>query len=621
VPGAPSAKAIDRWCWPALAMIGLLFHGPALRGGFVYDDSWTILSNPVVRDPGNLLAVLGPGFARTQVPDAGRPVMLASVIVDWWLWGRTPLGYHLQNLLWHIGVTLLLFAGLRRLTGRVGLAAVAAALHAVHPLHVEVVAAANYREDLLATFFLLAALAAIEGARRRTGAGALGFRGLAFAASLCACLSKESAYLGVILLALVEVCRGPERASVALRRAWADMLVVGLPALAAFAWRWWVLGVPAVVSGTAELPVERFDRWRTLLAGARSFVAGLGQYLWPARLSPEYAPPAGGGMATALSVAALVGLSLAGGLALRTALTRRGAPALASLGWLWALVAYLPHLGLVPLTNLRADRYFYLPGLGLALLAVVLGDSLLRRVPSSQVRAPGSPAPAVLLGIVLLVLLLLGSRSWRQGRIWHDDGALFQAAARRAPAASRAWRGLATSALHGGRTLEALAAVDRALALSDDAHGRELRGLILMRQGALAPARAELLQALAMSGQGHRPRVLNNLGFVELELGQVAPALERFAQARRQAPAFDRPWLNAARAHLGRGEPDKAEQLLRTLVAQIPGSIDGWVQLGALRERQGRAGEALAAYRRALALSPGDVTIAGHLRRLTGSHD
>jgi protein O-mannosyl-transferase len=607
VPGpvAPSGTepVTGRWLWPALVILCLVAHGPAVRGGFVYDDSWTILSNPVVREPGNLRALLGAGFGRDQVPDAGRPVMLASVMVDWWLWGRAPLGYHLQNLLWHLGVTLLLFAGLRRLTGRVGVAAVAAALHAVHPLHVEVVAAINYREDLLATFFLLASLAALAAVgrpRQRTPAVALGLRGLAFVAAMAACLSKESAYIGVVLLALVEIFRGPGRPFAALRRAWADLLLMVVPALVAFAWRWWVFSAPAIVSTTAELPAERFDRWRTLLAGCRFFVAGLGQYLWPAQLSPEYPPPASGALATALSVAALAGLALAGGIALCILLTRRGAPALASLGLLWALAAYLPHLGLVPLTNLRADRYFYLPGLGLALLVVVLGDRLLARPALAGVRFPGVPLPAV---AAMVGVLLLASRSWRQGRIWRDDGVLFQAAVKAAPAAPRAWRGLATAALHGGRTLDALAAVDRALALSDDAHARELRGLILMRQGALAPARLELLRALAISGPGHRPRVLNNLGFVERELGDVPAALERFAEARRLAPAFDRPWLNAARAHLDRGEVGQAEQLLGDLVARIPGSIDGWSQLGALRDRQGRRDEALAAYRRASSLS------------------
>jgi tetratricopeptide (TPR) repeat protein len=614
LPAAAASGALSpRWPWAALVILCLSIHGPALRGGFVYDDSWTILSNPAVRDPGNLLHLLTPGLARADIPDAGRPVMLASVMLDWWLWGRSPPGFHLQSLLWHIGVTLLLFAGLRRLTGRSGLALVAAALHAVHPLHVEVVAAINYREDLLATFFLLAALATIARARARPGAAALGWRALAAVAMLIACLSKESAYLGLLLLVVLDVWRGPAPGLRALWRGRADFLVMALPALVAFGWRWWVFRAPAVVSGTAELPAERFERWRTLLAGGRFFVTGLAQYLWPARLSPEYAPPSAGGMATALAVAALVGLALGAALVLRTMLTRRSPPDLAGLGFLWALVAYLPHLGLVPLTNLRADRYFYLPGLGLALLLASLGDRALGHPRLSGARPLGVPLAAAAAAVAVL---LLGARSWRQGRVWRDDGSLFLAAARAQPGAPRAWRGLANSALHAGRTLEALAAVDRALALRDDAHGRELRGLILMRQGALSPARAELLRALAGSGPGHRPRVLNNLGFVELELAEVDRALERFAQARRLAPAFDRPWLNAARAHLQRGQAAEAGQLLRGLVAQIPGSIDGWAQLAALHEREGRTDEALAAWRRALSLSRGDATLAANLRRL-----
>jgi hypothetical protein len=107
------------------------------------------------------------------VPDAGRPTLLATEIVDHLLWGEAPWGYHLQSLAWHLGVSLLFFSGLAALTGELPLALTAAALFAVHPLGVEAVAAINYREDLLSAFFLLAALCAI-GAARQWGKGGAG---------------------------------------------------------------------------------------------------------------------------------------------------------------------------------------------------------------------------------------------------------------------------------------------------------------------------------------------------------------------------------------------------------------------------------------------------------------
>ena len=599
--------------WSRLAPVGLLllcvlFHGPAVRGEFVYDDRWTVLANPVVRDPGNLAHLLGPGFARADIPDAGRPVMLASAIVDWWLWGRWAPGHHLQSLLLHVAVTLLSFLGLRRLSGSTGLAMAAAALHACHPLHVEAVAAINYREDLLATVLLLAALFAMEAARMRARGAAVALRSLALVSATLACLAKESGYVGPLLLVVLDLIRSQPpgaRRSERMQRV-TDPLLLGIGAALAFGWRWWVLGAAGVVSRTAELPAARADRSTTVLQGAESFLQGLGQFLLPGRFSPEYVAGAPGWL----------GLTAAGALvfaAVAALRFHRRAPLLAG-GFLWAAAAYLPHLGLVPLTNVRADRYFYLPGLGLAAMVIGAAAVLLASRPALlRLQALGLPLVAVASAVVVL---LLGGRTLAQGRIWRDERSLFEAAVARAPAAPRAWRGLAVANLHQGRTLAALDAVDRALALDEDAHARELRGLILMRQGDLAPARGELERALSLASPSHRPRVLNNLGFVELELGQQGPALERFAESRQLAPAFDRPWLNAVRALDELGHGTQADALLQQLTANIPGSIDGWVQLGARLQSRGQREDALGAYQRALALSGGDLAIATRIQRL-----
>ena len=126
--------------WPlGLGALVAAVHGTSLRNGFVYDDAWTVLDNPIIRDGTNVARLFGRQLIQAGVPDAGRPVLLATEMLDWALWGRSPAGYHVQNLLWHAAVVLLLFAGLRRMTGTPALAGIAAGLFAIHPLNVEVV--------------------------------------------------------------------------------------------------------------------------------------------------------------------------------------------------------------------------------------------------------------------------------------------------------------------------------------------------------------------------------------------------------------------------------------------------------------------------------------------------
>ena len=73
-----------------LALLVVLCHGPALQGGFVYDDHWTIVENSYLRSPHHLTRLLSAAPARAAVPDAGRPTLLATEIVDHLLWGEAP---------------------------------------------------------------------------------------------------------------------------------------------------------------------------------------------------------------------------------------------------------------------------------------------------------------------------------------------------------------------------------------------------------------------------------------------------------------------------------------------------------------------------------------------------
>jgi tetratricopeptide (TPR) repeat protein len=255
-----------------------------------------------------------------------------------------------------------------------------------------------------------------------------------------------------------------------------------------------------------------------------------------------------------------------------------------------SIVAYLPHLGLIALTNTRADRYFYLPSAGWCLALAVPLALLLARRPRGGAAVAGA------------LVVLLGLRAAAQARVWRSERSVFTAAVRAAPGVPRAWLGLARAELHAGRTLPALAAAERARALADDAQARETLGLIRMRQGDFAAARTDLLRALSSARPAHRAGVLNNLGYVEVQLGQLDEALARFTEARALAPLFDRPWLNTAEVQRKRHDLAGARRTLQALVAAIPQSSDGWKQLAAALEAAGEKQNARAAWERARAL-------------------
>jgi tetratricopeptide (TPR) repeat protein len=581
-----------------LVLLVALFHGPSLKHGFVYDDAWTVLANPFLRDARNLASLLGAGPSRAGVPDAGRPTLLATELLDHALWGLSPGGFHLQNLLWHALVTLLLFFGLRRLTGTFLVPLTASAIFAVHPLNVEAVAAINYREDLLAAAFVLLALLAIAAARDARAGRALALRAGGILALLIGLLAKENASVAPLWLAAIDLYREPGPARPILRRHLRDYLSLTVTAATVFAWRWWVIGAPASVSRSVELSEHHL--WSAVPAAARAFLAGVCQLVMPLGLSPEYADPARGAAGVLWCAGAVVLLGAGVALAIRL----RGRAPWIGLGIIAGVIAYLPNFGLVPLTNLRADRYFYLPSLGLCLAAAAIVVGGLERV--RRVReATFMDLPGSWLAVALLVFVL-GMRSLHQGRIWASDLTLWRHATAIAPSASRAWLNLASAELHAGQTVEALRDVDRSLALEDDVHARELRALVLLAQGDPLAASAELSRLVAAPAlsDAYRAQLLNNLGFVEQRLHRSQQAIERFRQAEALAPRFELPALNRARVLAELQQVAEAESVLRGLLGRVPESSEAWRQLGQLLEAQGRADEAAAALEHAKKLAP-----------------
>ena len=164
--GVPAALVLVSAC--------VLAYANGLTGTFVYDDKAIVRDNPRIRSPESVDELFtkeyfgGPPGTGT----AYRPVLLLSFAVQWWIRGADPVAFHAMNLALHVIVTLLL----ARLWLRVGLsppvAAGAALLFAVLPIHVEAVTGLVGRGETLAALLVIASLLAALGAVEAPGIGA-----------------------------------------------------------------------------------------------------------------------------------------------------------------------------------------------------------------------------------------------------------------------------------------------------------------------------------------------------------------------------------------------------------------------------------------------------------------
>ena len=395
----------------ALCLLVAVSYFPALSAGFLWDD--VILTRTAPLHTWSWLAQIW--FApRGLIQDEVHywPLLYTLFWLEHKLWGLAPLGYHLVNLLLHTSVVLLLWRLLRRL--EVPGAWFAAAVFAVHPLHVESVAWVIGRKDMLATVFYLSSVLAYirftEMPRGRRGGPYL----LAVALFVLGLLSKSIAITLPAALLLWHWWRHG-RVTLADFSRTLPFFLVGLGiALAEYAY---YVGYNRI--SFAYTPLERG------LIAARALVFYAGKLLWPTGLTGVY-PRWEPGIGDALAWGGAVGFAAVVAVLWRC---RRqfGRGPLA--GVLFFAVALSPVLGFVDFSYMEfsfvADRYQYLAGIGLiAVVAAAASRACQRGL--GALPAPRTRPARLAIGVVgAAILAVAGLLTWNQAGIYRDNGTFF----------------------------------------------------------------------------------------------------------------------------------------------------------------------------------------------------
>ncbi len=494
----------------------ILAFVPALFNGFVnWDDMQNIVRNEAYRgfSPGHLKWM----FTNFMLGHY-QPVSWLTFALDFKMWGAQPFGYHLTNLLLHAANAVLFFFVSLRLLALAGAiperrrflaAAAAALLFSLHPLRVESVAWITERRDVLSAFFFLGAvLLHLKRAEVKSGRRS---RNLLFGIWACGALAFFSKVTAVTLpVALLLLDAYP------LRRLYRSVLVEKIP-LFAFALIAGIIGLRA----QTQTPVLVFVSDFGLSSRLAQVSFGLGFYplksLFPYGLLAWY---------DETYLAAFPGIFLLGLLAIPLTviliLSRRERPALLA-SWAWYLLTILPMLGLIKSSyQLTADRYSYIPCLGIALLAGAGAGLLAERWGRRATIALG----AVFIGLGLLTM--------RQTRVWHDSRSLWEHAAAVSPGSVFIRNNLGVAAHDEGRYEEAIIHFSFAEGSgANDVYSVNVSTLIA---------------------------IIHNDWAVELtENGGFEEALLHFREALRSAPE---PWrthrnIAVALGHLGRTEEAK----------------------------------------------------------------
>lgn len=605
------------WFW-ALLLITFVFiaYVRVFRADFIWDDESHLTRNP---------CVIGP-LGLKEIWTTAQAVYYPLVLTTFWTLhkfiGLNPFPYHLLNVLLHAASAVLLWRILQLLQIRG--AWLGAALWALHPVMVQSVAwITELKNTQSCLFYLLSILWFLKWQNQGGGAADSSFqlersgegrslRGFLFSLVffILATLSKPSVVMLPFVLALcIWWMRGRVR--------WRDTLALApfaLISVVASAWTIWEQRFHARAVGPdwAQTFPER------LIIAGKAVWFYLGKLVWPHPLIfiyPRWDVDSSKVVAYLPLIAAMAAL-----IALWFVRAQWGRALFFAAAYY--VISLFPVLGFFSVFFFRysfvSDHFQYLASIGPLALAGAGIATLLARfcempadfvphsdtVPRSGSTIVSSGRRLILSGALCgILLVVLGSLTWRQTAEYHDLFALYPATLQKNPGCWMAHYNLGIVLTERGEADQAIDHYKRAVALRPDyAEAHYNLGRLLVEQGQLDDAIAHYERAAAINPADAEAQ--NNLGVTLLGIGRADDAIAHYQKALEIRPDYAEASCNLASALIAKGDLDGAIARYTACLAVIPDQEEAQYNLASALLRRGRTDEATVQYQKVLQMHP-----------------
>jgi tetratricopeptide (TPR) repeat protein len=626
-----------------LALVTFAVYVPALRNDFVnYDDSDYVTANAHVQSGlkwENIHWAFTTGHASNW-----HPITWVSHMLDCQLFGQHAAMQHLVSVLFHIANTVLLLLLLHRITGAVWRSVIVAGLFALHPLHVESVAWASERKDVLSGFFGLLTLIAYTkyvssvecGGERKSETRNPKFEtnpklevrkgGYGLHSALFYCLALLLFALGLmskpmlvtlpfvfLLLDYWPLQRFFNLQPATLVR----VIIEKLPFLAL-----------SIASCVITFLVQRKGGAvsTTISFGARaanaavSYVHYVLDMFWPNHLSVLYPHP---GTWPILQVVASALFVIVVTVAVVFSLRKH--PYL-PVGWFWFVGMLVPAIGFIQVgIQCRADRYTYLPLIGLFIMLAWGAAELLARFSASESdedlslssRERGTlvemsarqqlsaPSLVFVIGLCLFSFAVCAVVTSRQISYWRNSETLFRRAVQVTQKNYLAYNNLGFYLSNRGEVAEAIENYRKSLEIKPDYEDAlNNLGYAYAGQKKYPEAIAEYEKALQI--RSNHPEVHNNLGNALGDMGRVDEAIAHYMITLQQKPEHADAHNNLGVALAMKGRYEEAIEHFHAAMRYKPSDASAHSNLGNAYAIQGKFDLAIPEYEEAIRLNPKD---------------
>jgi tetratricopeptide (TPR) repeat protein len=621
----------------------------------IFDDNIYIYENKMVQSGLNWESMVW-AFATGTLAN-WHPLTWLSIMVDYQLFGLNAGLHHLMGAILHAINTALLFVVFSKMTKSFWPSVFVAAFFGLHPLHVESVAWASERKDVLSAFFWILTLLLYARYVDRPGLRRYLLVIVSFALGL---LAKPMLVTLPFVLLLLDYWplkrfqiggisalptqlqavtlrdstgRHPERQITGPAKEKIPLFI--LSAISC------VVTFIAQQSGGAVFPLERLPITIRLGNAFVSYITYIRKMIWPSGLAFYYPHP---GFALSLwwsvSAAGLV-------LALTVAFLWFGRKrSYLAVGWLWYIGTLVPVIGIVQVgIQALADRYTYIPLIGLSIIIAWGAQELLG---NWRYRSLVFTVAGISSLLALSILTWFQIATWRnnmsvfshavavternvpaltnlaiaESRLGKTDDAIahFKEALQISPKMSDVHNYLGIALSNKGKDLEAASHYAQAIRLKPDHKEAHVNlGIVLERQGITDSAIVHFREALRLDPDD--AQVHNNLGAALGKLGKVDEAIEHFEKASRLRPEYPSALYNLGSALLRQKKYDEAILRLSEAVHLKPDDADAHYNLGLAFKAVGDVEQAIAHFDQVLTLNPSHKEASYEFLRLTNSQN